>query len=88
MHGIARELGCSEKPENMVSVKRGESQAGRGALCWEQQEAREDFPWEMCMVRAVLCGDQGSAVWSAFRGVVKVAPRGERREAGTHWGSP
>ena len=66
MHGIVRELGCSEKPENMASVKQGESQAGRGALCWEQQEAREDFPWEMCMVRAVeiravLCGDHSEA---------------------------
>lgn len=75
MHGIVRELGCSEKPENMASVKQGESQAGRGALCWEQQEAREDFPWEMCMVRAVLRGDQGCAVWRSGLCCVELIPR-------------
>lgn len=68
MHGIVRELGCSEKSENMASVKQDESQAGRGALCWEQQEAREELS----------VGDvhgQGCALWSSGLCFVELIPR-------------
>lgn len=69
MHGIVRELGCSEKPENMASVKQDESQAGGGALCWGQQEAREGLSvgdvhvWRsgLCCVELILRQCEGSS---------------------------
>lgn len=68
MHGIVREVGCSEKLENMASVKQDESQAGRGALCWDQQEAREGLS-----MRDVH--GQGCALWSLGLCFVELIPR-------------
>lgn len=71
--GVQRSWRTQRVPGKMRDRLKGELCVGSNKKPWK------DFQQKMSIVRCAL--------WSSFQGSVKVAPRGGRLEAGTHWGS-